>query len=411
MSGKREKMRQEKNTYNKILNSLVGAHKNQDSSSTTSPIESNDSDTAELETSDSELHDTQEDTSYPYELYDEDVDEVCSTALKVAQELEASDVLIVEGKAPWIRRGGTFEAVHWLPVISQEDAEMVVYQWGNGIDTSETIEVDGDRWRLTCFDTSDGLRASFRRIPKYPPPIHELNLPPTISTLTRLKDGLIVASGATGAGKSTTLASLINSINLTQSVHILTIEDPVEYIYPEALSVVSQRNVPVESQKFALKTALRSDPDIVLLGECRLREHFELCVTLAATGHLVFTSVHARDAASTCQRFQEATGDIGRSNLAQTLRAVISQRLIPDAHDISQRHLAVELMLTNPAIQAYIRPGGDITGIQRHLRDSHAGMDNILLNLVLQGKISADSGRNAALDIDHFEFLLENTHH
>ena len=329
-------------------------------------------------------------------------------ALSVAIEIQASDVHISEGNPPWIRHGGTFRPLPESNSITSDEARIVMSEWGNGPDTSVTITLNDSRWRLTCYEATDGIRASFRRVPSFPPQLEKLGLPGSISDLLDHTDGLIITAGATGAGKTTTLASLVNRINQTRSLHILTIEDPIEYQYPQGSSMISQRDVPIEEQKTALKTALRSDPDIVFLGECRLPEHFDLCLTLAATGHLVFTSVHARDASSACQRVATATGDTGRSALAQTLRAIISQRLIPDVRDRTMRHVAAEVMINNPAMQQAIRPDGDITSIQRILRDEQRGMDRVLVELVRNGRITADDARNEALDVENFDYLLKH---
>ena len=332
--------------------------------------------------------------------------DLVAAALSVADELRASDVHIAEGEPPWVRHGGTFAPVPGLAAVSSDELRTVTYQWGAGPDTSVTITWSGQRWRLTCFETSDGLRTVFRRVPSAPPPLEMLGLPPEVGELTSLNDGLIITAGSTGSGKTTTLASLVNQINLSRAVHILTIEDPIEYQYPKGRSMISQRHVPIDGQQMALSTALRSDPDIVFLGECRLAEHFEMCLTLAATGHLVLTTIHARDAATTCERIAAATGDSGRASLAQTLRAVISQRLVPDAHNPTRRHVAAEVMINKPVTQQWIRPGGDISGISRMLRDEARGMDRVLVNLVKNGKITAEAGRSEALDIAHFNDLL-----
>ena len=332
--------------------------------------------------------------------------DLVAAALSVAEELRASDVHIAEGQPPWIRHGGTFGPVPGLAPVSRDEIRHIMYSWGGGPDTSDTIMWDGQRWRLTCFESSNGLRTIFRRVPSAPPPLESLGLPAEVSDLASLSDGLIVTAGSTGSGKTTTLASLVNHINVSRSLHILTIEDPVEYLYPKGRSMISQRHVPIEDQRIALSTALRSDPDVVFLGECRLVEHFEMCLTLAATGHLVLTTVHARDASTTCERIAAATGDSGRASLAQTLRAVISQRLIPDAHNPTRRHVAAEVMINKPVVQQWIRPGGDISGISRMLRDEARGMDRVLVNLVKQGRITAEAGRSEALDIAHFDDLL-----
>ena len=306
-----------------------------------------------------------------------------------------------------MRHGGTFAPIPGAEPVPGDEIEKVMNRWGGGPDTSEMVVLGGRRWRITCFEADDGLRVVFRRILSNPPPLESLTLPPEAKALVGLNDGLIVTAGSTGSGKSTTLASLINEINMKRDVHILTIEDPIEYQYPPGKSMVSQRHVPIERQEIALSTALRSDPDIVLLGECRTIPHFEMCLTLAATGHLVLTSIHARDASSTCERIAAATGDPGRSVLAQTLRAVISQRLIMDIRDRRRRHLAAEVMINKPAYQMAIRPGGDISNIQRMLRDEAKGMDRVLAEMHMANKISRESARNEALDAAHFDDLLK----
>lgn len=328
-------------------------------------------------------------------------------ALARADSLKASDVHIAADTPPWIRHGGTFAPMPGAEPVPAGEVARVMDSWGGGPDTSEMVVLGGRRWRITCFEADDGLRVVFRRILSNPPPLESLTLPAEAKALVGLSDGLVVTAGSTGSGKSTTLASLINEINMKRDVHILTIEDPIEYQYPPGKSMVSQRHVPIEKQELALSTALRSDPDIVLLGECRTIPHFEMCLTLAATGHLVLTSIHARDASSTCERIAAATGDPGRSVLAQTLRAVISQRLIMDVRDRRRRHLAAEVMINKPAYQHAIRPGGDISNIQRMLRDEAKGMDRVLAEMHMANKISREAARNEALDAAHFDDLIK----
>lgn len=318
----------------------------------------------------------------------------------------ASDVHLRAGAVPWLRQGGLF-AEHDICGPVPAGQLRAVSAWVGGYDETSTVQDhNGRRWRATSFEAVDGPRAVFRRIPESPPRLEALGLPARVRRLSTLNSGLIIAAGATGSGKTTTLAAVVQLICDTRAVSVLTIEDPVEYLFQPRRGMIAQREVKVEAQTQALNTSLRSDPNVVLFGECRVREHFELCLTLAVTGHLVLTSVHAADGASTCERIAAETGRRGRSMLAQSLRAVAAQRLVPDAGDPRRRHAIVELMESSNALRQYIKPGGDMSRIRTRLHDQHDSMDSALLAAVNAGRITLEDARAEAVELEEFDRLV-----
>ena len=324
----------------------------------------------------------------------------------------ASDVHLASGQPPWIRQGGSFEpwpdARPLSPEIVQRCAE-----WAGGTETlaaSSTYTIDGIRWRVTSYICDEGWRVAFRIIPESPADFSTLGLPDYVRGLSSYKDGLVITAGATGSGKTTTLASLIDIIVRSRPVHLLTIEDPVEYHYQTIAALVTHRQLgPTLSREEAWATAMRSDPDVVLFGEMRRQEDIPMCMELASSGHLVFTTIHARDSGTVCERIAAATGDGGRSVLAQVLRAIITQKLVPDAVDPKRRHVAAEILMMDNRFRNLIRPGGRLTGIESALADQHRSLDSALARLVRENKITRAEGESSALVPDHFAAELQQT--
>lgn len=219
----------------------------------------------------------------------------------------------------------------------------------------------GHRFRINLYHTMEGLDAAVRIIPKGVPTCDGLGMPETIRKLAALKSGLVLITGVTGSGKSTTLAAIVNEINKNRAVHILTLEDPVEYKFVSDKSLIHQREVGRDTDSFAsgLRAALREDPDVICVGELRDLETISIAVTAAETGHLVFATLHTRSAAETVNRmidvFPEQQQRQIRIQLAGSLQAVVSQQLLP--HRQGGRTAAFEIMIVTPALRNLIREG------------------------------------------------------
>ena len=260
------------------------------------------------------------------------------------------------------------------------------------------------RFRCNYFYAQSTLRAVFRQIPTDIKNIDQLGLPEVIRLLTQYPRGLILVTGPTGSGKSTTLAAMIDEINRSRDEHILTIEDPVEFVHRSKRSLINQREVGPDTHSFAnaLRAALREDPDVILVGEMRDPETIALGVTAAETGHLVFATLHTQDASQTMDRlidsFPPDQQDQIRTQLSLTLQAIISQQLIPRKEG-GGRIVATEIMVANDAVRNYIREGkteqlysvmqtGGQTGMQT--------MESCLADMVQKGQISEQKAKEVA---------------
>ena len=255
------------------------------------------------------------------------------------------------------------------------------------------------RFRVSLFQVGRRIAGCFRVIPREIPSFEWADFPrPLAERITRLRDGLVVVTGATGSGKSTTLAMLVNELNVRGGYRIITVEEPVEYHFPRASnSVVTQREVGVDVLSFAdgLKYGLRQDPDVILVGEVRDRETAQMCLSAAETGHLVFTTLHTRDAKGAVTRFPDLfpaeAQAVVRSQLALSLRAVVSQRLLPGLERGDRRHLALEVLWNTHPIASAIRLG-KVESIDNYIltgRDEGMiGFDESVRLLLKAGKIS-----------------------
>ena len=324
--------------------------------------------------------------------------------------IKASDVHVVgEDTHPWVRRGSALDRVDEAQEIQPHELTAVASMIG-AEGGSKMLQMDNVRWRITVFGSYAGLRLACRRIPTHPPKLEQLGIDEQIRRLTSRKQGLIITSGSTGSGKTTTLASLLNTINLVRYCHILTIEDPIEYIYPPGRSLVSQREIAQSSSDYteALGVALRSDIDVVLLGECITPEQFIQCMRLAATGHLVMTTMHAKDCVTTCQRIISMTGETGQTMLAQTLLAIVSQRLVPSKEDSRRRYWVGESLFNNFVYSKLLSPGAgyDPNKIHQQLETDKRSMDQKLATLVQANKISEEAAKDEAVNLDRLDHYL-----
>ncbi len=270
------------------------------------------------------------------------------------------------------------------------------------------------RFRVNMFVHLNGIAIVFRLIPKRIRSIDELNLPQGIHKLSELKRGLVIITGTTGSGKSTTLASVIEEINVNQARHIITIEDPVEYIYSDKKCIIEQRGIGHHTHSFntALRSALREDPDIIVVGELRDIETAESVLHAVNTGQLVFTTLHTTDARETIDRliaiFPTSEQNRVRMNLATNLKAVVSQRLIRSLKD--QLIPAVEMMFTSPRIEYMIRAGQDadipeVMAEEQHIFGSIT-FNQALFNLTLAGQIDEETAFSYATSASDLKLLF-----
>ncbi len=289
---------------------------------------------------------------------------------KIMIQQKASDLHITTGEPPYFRIHGemtrsqhkalTNEEVKTLifEILTERQKAQFKKEWE--LDCAYSLN-DYGRFRCNIFMQRRGLGATFRSIPDKIMTVEELNLPEGLTELCQVHKGLIVVTGATGSGKSTTLAALIDHMNKTQNKHILTIEDPIEFVHLSQQSLINQREVENHTKSFAsaLKAALREDPDVILVGEMRDIETIQLAITAAETGHLVFGTLHTNTAVRTIDRivdvFPEGRQKQIQTMLAESLRGVIAQRLLPRVDE--GRIAAIEVLINNTAISNLIREG------------------------------------------------------
>ena len=352
------------------------------------------------------------------------------TSVKIETLLEAcikhgaSDLHIQVGLPPILRIDGSLVPIPNTPILTTEIVDTLIFSTLDSMQR-ETLAKDKEfdysfafgeiaRFRVNAFNEKGHLAAAFRLIPTKMPTIEELGMPQVISGFADYPRGLVLVTGPTGSGKSTTLAAIINKINSEKSVHILTIEDPIEFTHKSKRSLVAQREVHYDTYSFsrALKSALREDPDVVLLGEMRDLETISAEITIAETGHLVFATLHTNSAAQSVDRmidvFPAEQQPQIRSQLAGILMAVCSQRLVPAIG--GGRVCAAEIMVANTAIRSIIREGKTHqldTAIQTGASEGMQTMDRTLAKLVQQGTVTYDSAREYAVDVREFERIVK----
>ena len=352
------------------------------------------------------------------------------TSVKIETLLEAcikhgaSDLHIQVGLPPILRIDGSLVPIPNTPILTTEIVDTLIFSTLDSMQR-ETLAKDKEfdysfafgeiaRFRVNAFNEKGHLAAAFRLIPTKMPTIEELGMPQVISGFADYPRGLVLVTGPTGSGKSTTLAAIINKINSEKSVHILTIEDPIEFTHKSKRSLVAQREVHYDTYSFsrALKSALREDPDVVLLGAMRDLETISAAITIAETGHLVFATLHTNSAAQSVDRmidvFPAEQQPQIRSQLAGILMAVCSQRLVPAIG--GGRVCAAEIMVANTAIRSIIREGKTHqldTAIQTGASEGMQTMDRTLAKLVQQGTVTYDSAREYAVDVREFERIVK----
>lgn len=288
--------------------------------------------------------------------------------LKKAVASGASDEHLIVGQAPFIRKNGFMKRVA-MPEIKRTDItnmlleiapQNIVQQFNTEKDIDFIYEIKGcSRFRVNYSRRLGNPAVVIRNIPYNIPTATDLGLPPVINAFTKFKSGLVIITGPTGSGKSTTLASIIESINVEEPKNIITIEDPIEYIFDCKKSMVSQRQIGPDVETFAngIKYSLRQDPDVILIGEIRDVETMDAALKAAETGHLVLATLHTNDSVQTVNRivnlFDESNRSLARKRVAETLRAVVAQKLVYSSSQ-EKRYPACEIMIVTSTIKDYI---------------------------------------------------------
>lgn len=346
--------------------------------------------------------------------------------LKQLIEKGASDLHITTGTAPMLRINGDLAALNMPPLTPVQtkqlcysiltDAQKHRFEEDNELDLSFGVKALA-RFRANLFMQRGAVAAAFRVIPFKILTFTDLGLPQVVADMATRPRGLILVTGPTGSGKSTTLASIIDHININRHDHILTIEDPIEYLHQHKSCLVNQREVGADTNSFkiALKYVLRQDPDVVLIGEMRDIETIEAALVIAETGHLAFGTLHTNSAVQTINRiidvFPAYQQPQIRSNLSFVLEGVMSQQLIPRA-DGKGRVLALEVMVPNAAIRNLIREDKvHQLYSQMQVGQSKHGMvtlNQTLVNLVQKKRITLDEAMHRCSDLDEFRQMLVN---
>lgn len=336
---------------------------------------------------------------------------------------KASDLHIQVGLPPMLRVDGALRPVTGTDILTEEMVESLVFSILDE-DQKQILLKDkefdfsfafGDiaRFRVNSFHESGNLAAALRLIPNEILTIEQLGLPPVISKFADYPRGLVLVTGPTGSGKSTTLAGIIGKINSERAAHIITIEDPIEYTHRSKKSVIVQREVHYDTYSFsaALRSSLRQDPDVVLIGEMRDLETIAAAITIAETGHLVFATLHTNSAAQSIDRmidvFPPHQQPQIRSQLSNILMAICSQRLVPSIG--GGRIAASEILVVTPAVRNIVREGKTHqldAVIQTGAEYGMQSMDKTLVNLIHSGTITYDEARNFAVDIEELDRLM-----
>jgi twitching motility protein PilT len=336
---------------------------------------------------------------------------------------KASDLHLQVGLSPMIRVDGKLNPVVNTPILTEEIVESLVFSILDN-DQKQVLLKDkefdfsfafGDlgRFRVNAYHERGNIAAALRLIPNEILTTEQLGLPQIVNGFSEYPRGLVLVTGPTGSGKSTTLASLLDKINTERTEHIITIEDPIEFTHKSKKSVVVQREVHYDTYSFsaALRSSLRQDPDVVLIGEMRDLETISAAITIAETGHLVFATLHTNSAAQSIDRmidvFPPHQQPQIRSQLSNILMAICSQRLVPTIG--GGRVAAAEVLIATPAVRNIIREGKSHqldAVIQTGADKGMQSMDRTLVSLIRSGTITYDDAKTFAIDLEEFERLM-----
>jgi len=349
-----------------------------------------------------------------------------NSCLRLAVELGASDIHLKLGQPPILRRDGDLAAMEDWAVLTEADLESALHLVGAGAPKRlEAFYETGDldvayqdddlpRFRVNAFRQRGAISFAFRAIPSIVPSFSDLNLPPGLQRLGEEHRGLILVTGATGSGKTTTLAAIVDHINRTRRQHIVTVEDPIEILHSDHSCIVNQREIGIDTDDFqqALRRALRQDPDVILIGELRDMETAQTALQAAESGHLVLSTMHTIDAAETLGRmiefFPGAKQQQVRSIMAGVLRGVVSQRLLPRTS--GGRVVAVEVMIMNSRIAELIREDRTDEIAEAIAEGAFFQMQTFtqaLIDRVLHGLVDKEVAANAATNRHDFLVALD----
>jgi twitching motility protein PilT len=344
---------------------------------------------------------------------------------KFMMEQKASDLHLSTGNQPMLRIHGDLVRID-APPLESDDLKALVYEIAPETKI-KTFEETGDvdfgyeypgfaRYRANFLNQKNGIAAVFRLIPSKVLTMEDLGLPPVLKRFANLKKGLVLVTGPTGSGKSTTLAAMIDYANLHRKDHIITVEDPIEFVHRSQQSLVNQREVGIHTRSFAsaLRGALREDPDIILVGEMRDLETIELALTAAATGHLVFGTLHTSNAPKTVDRiidvFPTNQQNQVRAGLSESLKGVVAQNLFKRV-DQPGRCAALEILVCDAPIANLIREGKthQIAGMmQVGKKKGNQPLDDAIMDHLRCARISAEEAYEKASDKKKFRALLKN---
>jgi twitching motility protein PilT len=346
--------------------------------------------------------------------------------LRKSVQAGASDIHLKLGQPPILRRDGVLGRLEGALVLSDETlagyletvgrrppARLAAFHQSGDMDVAYQDE-DLPRFRVNAYRQRGAISFAFRVIPRNVPTFEQLNLPKGVARLAEERRGLILVTGATGSGKTTTLASILEHINRTRQQHIITIEDPIEILHPDHTCIVNQREVGMDTESFsqALRRALRQDPDVILIGELRDAETAQTALQAAESGHLVLSTLHTIDVAETVGRmvefFPTAKQQVIRSVMAGVLKGVVSQRLIPRID--GGRVAAVEVMVINNRISDLIRENGTESISEAIADGDFFDMQNFtqaLIEHVIAGRVDRDVAANASTNRHDFLVSLE----
>ena len=339
-------------------------------------------------------------------------------------DLEGSDLHLTVGIEPTVRIRGELKRMTEFPVLTSAETKKMIYdilsmreielfEEARELDVAHSIPGVG-RFRANIFLQRDSVGAVLRAIPHEVTPIEELGIPAAIASFAELQRGLVLVAGPTGSGKSTTLAGLIDLINRTRSVHIMTIEDPIEMLHKHKVALVNQRELGGDTLSYAaaLKQALRQDPDVVLVGELRELDAIQCALTAASTGQLVFASLHTQNAAQTIEHIVDAYPEHqqvqARAQLAATLQGVVTQQLVPAA-DGQRRLCAAEVLVVSGPVRGLIRDGKTHqlpSVMQAGGRYGMQTMDQALADLVRSGEVFASAAEEHCVDAELFQRMV-----
>jgi len=347
--------------------------------------------------------------------------------LKACIKLEASDLLVKAGKAPVVRIRGSLKSLDTPPVTDEEYDRIIDHALSD--DLKEDLRKfgsadfaydydEGHRFRINLFKTRGRYSLAARLITSNIRKFEELYLPPVMAEIAMQPQGIVILSGVTGSGKSTTIASMLDYINERKPVHIVTIEDPIEYIFQDKKATIHQREVGIDVSDFktALRALVRENPDVVLVGEMRDAETFEAALHAAETGHLVFGTIHASSASETFPRiydlFPPEERESVRKIMAYQMRAIVYQKLLPTLHPDIPRIPALEILINNAVVRKFILEGreGELPDILKSAEAQRSGMidfNGSLVKLVEQEYIHVRVAMETSPNADELSMRLK----